>query len=243
VRSSSARPAQLIVGIIRARCIRLRYPSVGEEMDAVAVVVLATSVPMRLTIGGRIVLNWVCSALGAVPGVIQIVVAPLVGVADQPPAGLGAGVTWCRPEDGRLSAIRSALRTALPSASVLVHEADQPMVTARWLSDVLAVTAQHPALASGTPVKAAYKQVADGMVQQTVPRDRLVHLVGPRAFRRDVLSEVLERAAAEGSRCADEVCAARLAGVPVAVHRVSEANILVTDAPGAELAGRLAVWR
>jgi 2-C-methyl-D-erythritol 4-phosphate cytidylyltransferase len=213
---------------------------VGEELSAVAVVVLATPMPVQIAIGDRVILELILSALASVPAVTEIVVAPLVGIAGRRPAGLGAEVRWCRPRDTRMQAISSALHAAGPSATVLLHDADQPLVTPRWLSDVLAGTAKHPAVASGAPVKAAFKRVAGGVIEATVPRDRLSRLVGPRAFRRDVLSKVLDRAVAEGWRCGDEVRAARLAGVPVAVHAASDFNIRVTDALSAELVGRLA---
>jgi 2-C-methyl-D-erythritol 4-phosphate cytidylyltransferase len=213
---------------------------VGEQLSAVAVVVAATSFPTEVAICGRPALEWVLSALASLPAIREIVVPPHVGIADPRPARLAAEVRWCRPRDTRIQAISSALRAAEPSATVLLHDADQPLVTPRWLADVLAGTAGHPAVASGVPVKAAFKRVTDGVIEQTVPRERLVRLVGPRAFRRDVLSEVLDRVIAEGWRCGDEVRATRLAGVPVAIHTAPDVNVCVTDALSAALVGRLA---
>ncbi len=215
----------------------------GEQPSAVAVVVAATSFPIEAAIEDRTAIEWVLSALVSLPTVREIVVVPQVGIIDWKPAGLGIEDRWCGPQGTRMQAISSALNAAGPSATILLHDAEQPLVTTRWLSDVLAGTADHPGVASGVPVKAAFKRVAGGVIEETVPRDRLVRLVGPRAFRRDVLSEVLERAVAEGWRCGDEIHAARLAEVPVAVHPVSDINILVTDALSAELAGRLAASR
>jgi 2-C-methyl-D-erythritol 4-phosphate cytidylyltransferase len=208
--------------------------------DAVAVVVAASPFPIEVSIGGRPAIEWVLSALASLPAIREIVVAPHMGIADRPAAGLAAAVRWCRPRATRIQAISSALQAAGPSATVLLHDADQPLVSPRWLADVLAGAADHPAVASGVPVKAAFKRVAGGVIEETVPRDRLVRLAGPRAFRRDVLSTVLDRAVAEGWQCGDEMRGARLAGVPVAVHPVADINIRVTDALSAELVVRLA---
>jgi 2-C-methyl-D-erythritol 4-phosphate cytidylyltransferase len=213
---------------------------VGGQPGAVAVVVAAGSFPIEAVVGGSTAIERVIAALASLPAAGEVVVAPILSMGNRTPARLGARVTLSRPRDTRLEAIRSALEAAQPSATVLLHDADQPLVTSQWLSDALAGTTDHPVVASGAPVKAAFKRVAGGVIEETVPRDRLVRLVGPRAFRREVLSEVLLHADAEGWPCDDEVRAARLAGVPVAVHLVTDVNVRVTDALSAELAGRLA---
>jgi 2-C-methyl-D-erythritol 4-phosphate cytidylyltransferase len=46
-----------------------------------------------------------------------------------------------------------------------------------------------------TPVSDTCKEVVDGLVRRTVPRDSLVTLTGPWAFTRHALTDALERVA------------------------------------------------
>jgi 2-C-methyl-D-erythritol 4-phosphate cytidylyltransferase len=213
----------------------------AELPAAVAVLVVAGRLPIEAMIQGRTAFERALSALSAAPGVREVIVAPQVEIGEEVRAAHACPSTWCSPQASRLPAIRSALDAAGPSSSVLVHDADQPLVTPRCLSEVLVGTADHPAVAGGAAVKAAFKRVVNGVIEETVPRHRLVRLVGPRAFRRDVLLQVLLRADAERWLCHDEVRAARLAGVPVAIHRMTDINIRVTDALSSDLAGRHAI--
>jgi 2-C-methyl-D-erythritol 4-phosphate cytidylyltransferase len=213
---------------------------VGEQSGAVAVVVVANLVPVQAVIGNTTAVERVLSTLVQLPDVKDVLVAPLVEIADDASAEFGSSVRWCVPQTTRLDAIRTALHAATASATVLLHDADQPLIPPQCLTDVLAGTANHVAVAGGTPVKAAFKQVVDGVIEETVPRHRLIRLVGPRAFRREVLLDILRSADAGRWPCDDELRAARLAGVPVAVHRITNVNIRVVDAISSNLAGRLA---
>jgi 2-C-methyl-D-erythritol 4-phosphate cytidylyltransferase len=131
-------------------------------------------------------------------------------------AAVGAGVVVVLPRDDALregavpggatrsESVRNGLAAVPSSASIIcVHDAARPFATARLFRAVVgAVAAGSDAAVPGVPLTDTVKLVAEGSsgepaqtraVVETLPRDRLVAVQTPQAFRASVL-----RAAHEG---------------------------------------------
>ena len=82
------------------------------------------------------------------------------------------------------------------------------------------------------------KQVERQRVVATLPREKIVMVQTPQAFRYDILEEAFERARADHYYASDESCLVERLGYPVTVLLGSERNIKITkpaDLPLAEL--------
>ena len=76
--------------------------------------------------------------------------------------------------------------------------------------------APQPVLAMGVPVSDTCKEVVDGLVRRTVPREALVDLRGPWVLSRTTLVQALERLGLSASP-ADPLELCRLAGLRIRV--------------------------
>lgn len=173
--------------------------------------------PLLLTIAGRTVIDWALSALQGVPGVTEIVVAPVGEVSKEVGAILhqarNVEIKVAEPEPSRVAAMRSALRLGRPTGRVVIHDPDRPLVSAEGLISLLAASSRSVAAVTAVPVKSTFKSASGGAVLATLPRNRLFHLQSPRIFDRVTLEAILDRCLAEGWAITDELEAARRAGV------------------------------
>jgi 2-C-methyl-D-erythritol 4-phosphate cytidylyltransferase len=142
-----------------------------------------------VALAGRRVVDWSVSAAAAVSeGVVLVVPAELVADtqvdgADRVVAG---GAT-------RSASVRAGL-AAIPGDAdiVIVHDAARPAASVELFESVVeAVLAGAAGAVPGVPVADTIKMVdEDGVVYETLPRDELVAVQTPQAFRADVLRQV-----------------------------------------------------
>ena len=70
---------------------------------------------------------------------------------------------------------------------VIVHDAARPLLTSRSLESFLEQLGQSKALVLGRPLSATIKDVTEGRIQRTVPRDSLWAAETPQGFRKEIL--------------------------------------------------------
>jgi len=172
-----------------------------------------------------------------------------VGVARESCDGvvvvLPAGKEWPPPEGVRV-AVGGATRSASVRAGlvgipqdadvVVVHDAARPLATrALFARVVAAVRAGADAAIPGVPVADTVKRVRDHVVVETVPRDDLVAVQTPQAFRRGAL----EAAHATEGVGTDDAALVEAAGGTVVVVEGETRNLKLTTAADLELAWAL----
>ncbi|HVE68949.1 MAG TPA: 2-C-methyl-D-erythritol 4-phosphate cytidylyltransferase, partial [Solirubrobacteraceae bacterium] len=145
------------------------------------------------TLGGRPMLEWSLDALRAA-GIEEIVVALPAG-EDAPEGTVGV-----RGGETRTQSVAAAL-TASRGDPVVVHDAARPLVTAETIRVALDGLEGHEAVVVATPVTDTIKEVAQGTVVRTVPREGLWAAQTPQVLRRAALERGL--AAATGSETDD----------------------------------------
>ena len=121
---------------------------------------------------------------------------------------------------------------------VVVHDAVRPFVDLALIEAVIQEARTSGAAILAVPCTDTVKQIERNIVVATLPRDKIVLVQTPQAFRYALLKEGLERAHAEGFYATDEACLVERQGYPVKVLRGSETNIKITkpaDLPLAEL--------
>jgi 2-C-methyl-D-erythritol 4-phosphate cytidylyltransferase len=158
---------------------------------------------------------------------------------------LPAGSDWSAPADVRVAtggatrsaSVRSGLQCVPEDAEVVVvHDAARPLATAALFARVVAaVRAGADAAVPGLPVTDTVKRVRDERVIETVPRDDLVVVQTPQAFRR----AALEQAHAGAAVGTDDAALVEAAGGTVVVVEGEPRNLKVTVAGDIELARAL----
>ncbi len=121
---------------------------------------------------------------------------------------------------------------------VVVHDAVRPFVEVAAIDAVIAEASSTGSAILALPCTDTVKQIERNLVVATLPRDKIVLVQTPQAFRYNLLKEGFERARQENFYATDEACLVERLGHPVAVLRGNEANIKITkpaDLPLAEL--------
>ncbi|MBW7477454.1 2-C-methyl-D-erythritol 4-phosphate cytidylyltransferase [Paenibacillus oenotherae] len=121
---------------------------------------------------------------------------------------------------------------------VMVHDGVRPLVTPAAVRACMAAAERSEAAVLAVPVKDTIKQVNEsGIIVATPDRRSLWAIQTPQAFRRSLLQEGHERAAAEGFVGTDDASVVERLGVSVTVAEGDYTNIKITtpeDLPWAE---------
>ncbi len=216
----------------------------GPAADVVALIVLPPSaeeaVTLLLPLGGATVVDRTLDAIEAVPEVAAVVLARRRTTPGSVSAAIrrrpahkerffgAAGAT--RPE-----ALALALEVAPPSARVLVHDANRPLVGSAALSAMLAESAGKPAGAAAAAGKSTYKEIVNGRVRRTIERDQLFEVRSPWVFERSTLERALAFAARDSANVT-ELTVCQKARIPILLLRDDYFNLPVTDATDLEFA-------
>jgi 2-C-methyl-D-erythritol 4-phosphate cytidylyltransferase len=174
---------------------------------------------LLLTIQGRSVLEWTVDAMRQVPEISDLVIA--------------------EPAASRLLTLHYALQTAPASERILLHEPNRPLTSAAGLRSFIRAAGAHPAAAMVAPVKSTYKEVVDGRVRSTMPRNQLFQLQHVLAVDRAPLEEAISTALQQGWDEGDEFALCQWAGIRIELIQGSYFNFPIAarlDVEFAEMA-------
>ena len=139
----------------------------------------------------------------------------------------------------RQDSVYSGFQEVPPQTDVVVvHDAVRPFVDLELIDAVIAEAHSSGAAILAIPCTDTVKQIDKTHVVTTLPRDKIVLVQTPQAFRYTVLKAGFDKAQAENFYATDESCLVERLGHPVSVLRGSETNIKITkpaDLPHAEL--------
>jgi 2-C-methyl-D-erythritol 4-phosphate cytidylyltransferase len=189
-------------------------------------------------LGGRSVLDRsvevACRHAGGV-----VVVVPADDVDDQRAAFEHGGrrVVVVAGGDSRAASVRAGLAVVPASADVVfVHDAARPFASDElWLATATAVRHGADGAIPGVPVTDTIKVVEHGRVAATPPRDRLVAVQTPQAFR----ATMLRAAHASGADATDDAALVEDAGGTVVVVSGAPENRKITHPDDLDWARRL----
>ncbi len=121
---------------------------------------------------------------------------------------------------------------------VAVHDGVRPCVTPRQIEAVIEAALATDGAILAIPLHDTPKQVgADGVIHNTIPRSQIWLAQTPQVFRRAVLQEAHQRAAADGVIGTDDAGLMERLGYRIVVVEGSSANVKITtpdDLPIAE---------
>jgi 2-C-methyl-D-erythritol 4-phosphate cytidylyltransferase len=190
-------------------------------------------------LGGRPVLAWSLSMLGACMGLDRLVVVTSdkgAAAAEEllyrtVPARLQTSVVV--GGERRRDSVQAGLDALDGCAWALVHDAARPFVTATVVERGLEEVTRTGACVAAVPARDTIKRVRDGTVVETPPRDQLWVVQTPQLFRRDL---VLAALAATAEDATDEAALVERNGGSVRVYPGDPLNLKVTTPEDLEIA-------
>jgi 2-C-methyl-D-erythritol 4-phosphate cytidylyltransferase len=201
-----------------------------------------------LELGGRPVAGWSLQTLAMNAAVTQIVIAcepdgraGFERLAQRFGAGKVQAIVsgGARRQDSVFAALR-ALR--LPVDLVVVHDGARPFASAEILTRVIEQARDHGGAIAAVPVKDTIKQASEsGVVQRTIPRERLWAAQTPQGFAYELLYRAHESAEADAFMGTDDAeLVERLGGATVAIVEGSYENLKITTPDDLIVAERIA---
>lgn len=111
---------------------------------------------------------------------------------------------------------------------VVVHDGSRPLVTAAEIEGTVQAAELSGAAILVAPLVDTVKEVRDGAVTRTVPRDQLRRALTPQCFRYQILRQAYEQVDELDPSLTDESALVERLGVAVSVVEGSSRNIKVT---------------
>ena len=114
------------------------------------------------------------------------------------------------------------------STVVVIHDAVRPFVDVESLEAVIREASHKGSAILAVPCVDTVKQIERNLVVATLPRDKIVLVQTPQAFRFSIIREAFERAYADGFMGTDESQLVERLGIRVSVVEGSPMNIKIT---------------
>ena len=118
--------------------------------------------------------------------------------------------------------------TSNDSTVVLVHDGARPLVRTSDIKRIAESAEENGAALLALPSKESVKEVQEGRVTKTLPRESIWLAQTPQGFRKELLQEALSSAEKEGYIGTDEASLVERIGEEVAVIEGHSSNIKVT---------------
>ncbi len=129
----------------------------------------------------------------------------------------------------RQDSVRNGIAAAGSSFGMIaVHDGARPLVSPDIIDRTVGAAREHGAAIAAVGVKDTVKESSGGFVRRTVPREDLLSVQTPQAFKAEVLEESFRKAAEEGFLGTDESSLAERAGFAVRVVEGSYENMKIT---------------
>jgi 2-C-methyl-D-erythritol 4-phosphate cytidylyltransferase len=221
-------------------------------MTAVAVVLgagsgerLGASEPKAfLDLEGSTLLEWAVRGARGSAAVGQVVAVVPNGFEERAGQNL-RDVTVVAGGVTRQASVLAGLRAfeADPSSIVVCQDAARPFASPALFDSVVAAVGDAAGAVPVLPVADTVKRVSDDLVIETVPRDGLVLVQTPQAFRFDGLLDAHERAAKERTEFTDDAALLEWAGGAIRTVRGERDNIKITTPEDLDVARAIARTR
>ncbi|MDD4857007.1 MAG: 2-C-methyl-D-erythritol 4-phosphate cytidylyltransferase [Candidatus Krumholzibacteria bacterium] len=191
---------------------------------------------------GRPLLGWSLRALNAWGCISRYVVMVPAGWEAEAGKELAAEVPGASGEvlvggETRQESVAMGLASISDADLVLVHDACRPIVSVALISRVVEAAREHGAAVPALGVTETLGRLRDDVLEGIVPRERVVGIQTPQAFKFDCIKKAFS-AAGEAIRSAtDESSLVLSAGFPVKVVEGEVWNIKVTVKEDLEIMG------
>jgi len=203
-------------------------------VSAGAVLLTADSPLLWAPLLDRPLLAWTVAAFEAAP-CIQAIALPIAVERLAQAQALGTAAGWRKTRvltAERHAALRAGLQALLALDPTLrlvaVHEGARPLVTPELIAAGIHAAQRAGVAVAAEPVNETIKRVRDGLVAQTVPRERLVRAQTPAVFTSALLWSALLATPETVKPPQDVAVFALTSGLPVRMFPGSPENVKVT---------------
>ena len=117
------------------------------------------------------------------------------------------------------------------SKVVLIHDGARPLIRTSDIKKIVESAKENGAALLAVPSKDTVKEVQNGIVTQTLPRESVWLAQTPQGFRKELLQEAFSSAEKEGYIGTDEASLVERIGKDVAIVEGHSSNIKVTVTP------------
>ena len=111
---------------------------------------------------------------------------------------------------------------------VVIYDGARPLIRTSDIKKIVESAQEYGAALLAVPSKDTVKEVRNGMVAQTLPRDSVWLAQTPQGFRKELLQEAFSSAEKEGYIGTDEASLVERIGKDVAIVEGHSSNIKVT---------------
>lgn len=202
---------------------------------------LGSEVPKAFVeLDGRPLLLYSLDVIRSTPAVAFVVVAAPAGWEGRASALAGQGALVVTGGDTRQRSVAAALEGLVdrPDLDVVVcHDVARPLASTGLFESVVKALSDADGAIPVVPVVDTLKRVEGGRVLDTVPRDRLVRVQTPQAFRGEALVRAHGGAASEDAT--DDAALLERIGLRVAAVHGEHGNIKITEPEDLQLASFL----
>jgi 2-C-methyl-D-erythritol 4-phosphate cytidylyltransferase len=204
---------------------------------------LGSDVPKAFAeLDGRPLLLHALDVVRSLPAITSVVVTAPPGWEGRVQALAGEGarvVTGGETRQGSVAAGLGLLMDRDDPEVIVCHDVARPRATSRLFEAVLAALEGVDGAVPGIPLVDTLKRVKDGEVIETVPREGLVRVQTPQAFRAQALARAHADGGPGGERATDDAMLLERAGFRVAVVPGEPGNIKITTPEDLRLAALL----
>ncbi len=130
-----------------------------------------------------------------------------------------------RRQDSALAGINA---TSEQVDIVAIHDAARPLITSELFDAVIAAAELYGASIAAVPVSDTIKRVVGCQVTETIPRDDLVSVQTPQAFKKQLLLDAFAQAEKNGTSVTDEAALIEQIGGSVRIVPGNSTNLKVT---------------
>jgi 2-C-methyl-D-erythritol 4-phosphate cytidylyltransferase len=184
-------------------------------------------------VAGRTLMARSLGSLGAWGSISRFIVMVPEGWEEKAEADIsgnvpGLSVTVLAGGETRQESVAKGLKTVEDAELVVVHDACRPLVSVPLVERVVTAAVRYGAAVPVLQVTDTLGRLRDEALEGIVPRERVVGIQTPQAFKLEVLRRAFEAADDTKLRSTDESSLVLAAGYPVRVVEGERWNIKVT---------------
>jgi len=131
-------------------------------------------------------------------------------------------------QDSVLNGLKAMQEFVSADDIVLIHDGVRPLITENMLRESITTARLHDGAVMAVPVKDTIKTVQDGIIRDTLRRERLWHAQTPQAFRFGTIYTAHQRAKAAGFSATDDAALIEHSGGEVHIIPGDYNNIKIT---------------
>lgn len=134
----------------------------------------------------------------------------------------------------RQESVHNGLKAANGCDYVLIHDGARPMVSKKLVADIISLLPEKKSIVTMTKTVDTIKEVADGKIIRTIPRDKLYNTQTPQAFEYNLILDAHQKLVSENFT--DDAGMLEHLGKDVFIIDGDYKNIKITTASDMEMA-------